>query len=117
MQAQVAHALHKTHEARNVEAVLGLNELRAGRSLFGQPVRSPIVGRREGIFGRAEKHARRRGELAPAQKHATVAHGAGDLQKLDRVEVEDALGLGLIAIGHVVAGQAKHIAHAQRRRA
>jgi hypothetical protein len=38
-------------------------------------------------------------------------------KQLDGVKVEDALGLRLVAVGHVVAGQAQYVADAHRRRA
>jgi hypothetical protein len=66
-------------------------------------------------IGRAEKQARRRRQPAARQKAALVAHHADDGEKRDRVEVEDGLGLGVVAALHAVAGEAEHVADAERR--
>jgi hypothetical protein len=66
-------------------------------------------------IGRAEKQARRRRQPAARQKAALVAHHADDGEKRDRVEVEDGLGLGVVAALHAVAGEAENVADAERR--
>ena len=55
--------------------------------------------------------------LRPEAKVAAVAHAAGDAQQRDRIEVEHRLGLRVVALADVVAGQAEDIAHAQGGRA
>src|SRR3974390_1243119 len=45
--------------------------------------------------------------LAPGVELPGVAHPAGDAQQADRIEVEDGLGLRVVALAHVVARQSK----------
>ena len=94
-----------------------LHELRAGVDLLGEPHGAEIVGRRERILGRAEKHARGGGQFAARQETSLVAHRADDREQRNRIEIEDRLGLRVIAALHAVAGEAEHVADAERRRA
>ena len=104
----------KCFRQRHVEAVLGLAELGSGGDLLGEADRAEIVGRREGVLGGAQEHLRRGRDLAAGQETPLVAHGPDRLKQRDRVEIEDRLGLGMIAALHAVARQAQDVADAQR---
>ena len=105
----------KLLQQRQIETILRLDELRAGGDLLGEPSHAKVVRRREGIFRRAEKDARRRRQLAPREKLRFVAHAPDDRQQRDRIEIEDRLGFGMVAALHAVAGQAQNVADAERR--
>ena len=75
-----------------------------------------LLRRHERVRGRAKKQVGGRGQLAPAQKDPLIPHNLGRVQQVQRVKVEDAPRLRLVARAHVVTGEAKHVAHAQRRR-
>jgi len=51
----------------------------------------------------------------PDGKVPFVAHRLDQMDQLHRVDVEDVLGLGIVAEFLVIAGQAEHVAHPQRR--
>ncbi len=117
VQPHITHHLHKLAEARHVIAVLGLDELRSGLHLLRQTQWTPFIGLGKGVSRRAQEQAGWGGQFAPAEEHTLVAHDTRRAQQLDGVEIENALGLRLVAHRHVVPRQAEHVAHAHRRRA
>src|SRR5258707_4362637 len=67
--AEEAERLDLVHEAaqqRQVIAVLSLNELGARGGLLRQTLRTPCIRQAGGIFGGAQKDARREADLASA---------------------------------------------------
>ncbi len=98
----------------HVEAILRLEEVCARLNLLGHALRSPVEGRHKRVDGCAQEEAWLGRDLAPAEKDALVADDARRAQELDGVEVEDALGLRLVAGADVVAREAEHVVHAQR---
>ena len=58
VEAHVARLGHEGLQHREVEAILGLDELRAGVDLFGEPDGTEVMRRRERVLGRAEEDAR-----------------------------------------------------------
>jgi hypothetical protein len=62
-----------------------------------------------GAAGFSTAPTKSRGQVAP------VGHRAGQRDELGAVEVEDALGLGLVAGGHVIAGQGHEVHDAVQR--
>src|SRR6202035_4183194 len=94
--AEEAERLDLFHEAaqqRQVVAVWSLNELGACGDLLRQALRPPCVRQAGGIFGGAEKHARREADLAPALKMMIVAQGARDIEQRHAVQIEHRLRL------------------------
>src|SRR5450759_3504117 len=71
---------------------------------------------REWIFDAADKELGRGLDLFAVLEFAGV-HPAHHLDQVDRIEVEHFARLRLIAPAHVVAGEAHHVAHAERVRA
>jgi len=67
-------------------------------------------GGANGVFGRAQEHARRERQLATALKPLLVAQHPRDLQQRQAVQVEHGLGLRMIAGLHAVAAQAQDVA-------
>src|SRR4030067_779 len=49
---------------------------------------------------------------AAGGESAGVAHAPGDAQQRDRIEIEHRLGIGMVALADVVAGEAENIAPA-----
>ncbi len=106
---------HEVFEQRQIEAELGLDELGAGIHLLFQ-IDDPVAMRRhEGIGGGADEQAGGTVEFSSGGVLAAVAHAACDVQQGHRVEIEHRLGLGMIALAHVVAGEAQDVVHAQCR--
>ena len=112
VQPLLAHPLHEPPQQRHVVAVLGLHELGPGRDLLGEMDRPVVERRHERVDRGADEHLRRRGDLAAGEESAFVAHGADGMQEADAVEIEDRLGLGLVAALHPVAGQAQDVGDA-----
>ena len=104
-------------EQFRIEAELGLDEAGAGLDLQFEIGDALAIGRHEGIGGGAEEEIGRDVELAAGGEGRALDHVAGDAQQRDRVEVEHGLGLRLVALADIVAGQAQHVAHAERRHA
>src|SRR5207244_2400788 len=67
-----------------------------------------------GVLDRAEEELRRRVDLA-AREIRALRHRGTEREQLDRVEVEHAPCLRLVAGGHVVAGQAADVLDAVQR--
>src|ERR1019366_6401427 len=65
-QAERRYLLHERAPQRQVVAVLGLDELRAGGDLLGQALRPPSVRLTRRIFRGTQEYARRKSDLAPA---------------------------------------------------
>jgi hypothetical protein len=105
MQAQFNDAPHVLLELGHVEDQLRLNKIGTGLHLLSQAIGSKVKWVGEGIGRRAQEEA----GLLPfygitALKDLFVPHGLANLQKGDRVEIMDVLGLGMVAKGLVVAG-------------
>ncbi len=96
------------------EADLELEEARARAHLLQRAVDAVVERRRAGVLDRAEKEVRRRVDRASGEVRA-VRHRAAEREQLDRVEVEDASCLGLVAGGDVVAGEAADVLDAVQR--
>src|SRR5205823_7664443 len=94
---------------------LQLQEPRACAHLLARPVDAMVDGRRGGILDGAEEEARPRLEL-PSREVAAVPHRLGGREQLDRVEVEDAARLWLVAGSDVVAGEAADVLDPVQRR-
>src|SRR2546423_1085403 len=105
----------KRLEPLRLERDLQLQEACAGAHLRQRAIDPVVVRRRARILDRAEEELRRRVNLAPGEIRA-ARHGAAEREQLDRVEVEDAPCLGLVAGGHVVAGQAEDVLDPVQRR-
>src|SRR5512133_1463520 len=97
-------------------ADLQLQEARAGACLHERALDAVVDGRRPGVLDGADEEARR-GVERPAGQVAAVGQHARECDELGAVEVEDALGLGLVAGADVVAGQRGHVLDAVHRRA
>ena len=63
----------------------------------------------------AEQPGRPGHELAPGHQLAVVAHHPGHPEQLSAVQVEDRLGLRVVALPGIVAGHQHHVRDAQRR--
>jgi hypothetical protein len=116
-QAQLLDSGHELPEAGNIETILCLNELRARRDLLREPQWAPIERRCTGIFCRAEKHARREGDLATALETMLIAQGVRDIKEGHAVEIKDRLRLWMITGLHAVPRETQQVAHAHGRSA
>ena len=99
---------HEAVEMRVLERDLQLQEARAGAHLLQRAVDAVVVRRRARVLDRAEEEPRRRLDLA-AREVGARRHRRRGGEQLDAVEVEHAPRLGLVARGHVVAGQAADV--------
>src|ERR1019366_6219605 len=113
MQAACADLAHEGFEQLQVKAELRLDELRAGVDLALQIGHALSIGWHERVRRGAEKQPRRQLQPPPRGVLAAVAHTAQDVQQVDGIEVEHRLGLGMVALAHVVASQAQHVSYAQ----
>ena len=84
------------HDA-GVHAELRLGELRAGLHLGEEPVRLPAVRRIDRHVGGANEERGLAVDLAAGGQRALVAQAARGFHQGPRIDVEDRLGLGLIA--------------------
>jgi len=98
----------KTVEELRLEADLELEEARAGADLLERAIDAVLERRCARILDRAEEEVRRRVERAPGEV-AADCHRLRGRQQLQAVEVEHAARLGLVAGGHVVAGEAAEV--------
>ena len=62
----------------------------------------------------ADEEVGRRFQFAPRCVFAAIAHASGDVQQRYGIQVEDRLGLGMVALAYVVAREAENVLHAQR---
>ena len=113
--AQIAHPRHVAFESREVETVLGLHEPGARIDLAPETQGPVVEGRGEGVGRGPEKEFGRLVEPAARCERALIAHGADDPERSHAVEIEDRLGLRLIAALHPVAGKAEDIRDTHRR--
>ena len=90
------------------EADLELEEARAGADLLERAIDAVLERRCARILDRAEEEVRRRVERAPGEV-AAACHRLRGREQLQAVEVEHAARLGLVAGGHVVAGEAAEV--------
>ena len=117
MQAEVTDLRHPPGERADVEDELGLHELRAGGDLLAEPF-GPELGRRGGgVLHRAEEAVGGRLQRPAGQHGALVPHVPQRPQQLHAVQVEDRLGLRVVAELGVVAGHHQDVADAEGRRA
>ena len=93
-----------------------MQEAGAGPRLLQRAIHPVVVRRRARILDGAEEELRRGIDLAAGEVRA-ARQRAAESEQLDRVEVEDAPRLGLVAGGHVVAGEAEDVLDAMQRRA
>src|SRR5579864_1593199 len=98
------------------EADLELEEARARAHLLQRAVDAVVERRGSGVLDRTEEEARRRVDPAAGEIRA-VRHRDTEREQLDRVEVEDAARLGLVAGGDIVAGEAADVLDAVQGRA
>ena len=74
-----------------------------------------VVRRREGILDGADEEGGPRDRARPERYVPLIPKHPGDPQKMHRVDVEDRLGLRVVARGHVIAGQQEDIARPESR--
>src|SRR5262245_18373135 len=106
---------HERLELLGPERDLQLEEARAGAHLLQHAVDAVVERRRARVLDGAEEEPRRRAELAAREIRPARHRGAAG-EQLDRVEVEDAPRLGLVAGGDVVAGEAEDVLDPVQRR-
>ncbi len=114
LQTQISHVLHETPKLGDVEAELRLNEVRPGFYLLLKTNRTEVKWGSKWILRSAKKEQRRSIQRTAVEKAAIIAHNTGRLQKGDGIQIEYCFGLGLVAILDPIAGEAKHIADAER---
>ncbi len=118
MQPQIDDARHKFAEARHVVDRLRLDKLRARRYLLGDPHRAELVRRRERVFDRADEEIRGDfGDGLAVFEDGTVAHHPHHPRQVERIDVVDCLGMGMVAHDHVIPAERQHRVDAKRCRA
>ncbi|VTR67808.1 hypothetical protein DESC_610391 [Desulfosarcina cetonica] len=104
----LAHSFH-------VEDALGLDEIDAGGDFLGQAMDAPFVGLGKGVGRAADENLGGTVDVGAAEELGFVAHFFDGADQLGGVDVEDALGLGMVAELLMVAGEAEHVADAHGR--
>ncbi len=115
VQADGAHLLHPLLELGDVEDALGLHEVGAGLDLLLEAQGAELERVAERVLGAADVELRRDRHLVAALELGLVAHVLVHLDQVDGVEVVHALGLGVVAEAHVVAGEAEDVLDAEHR--
>ena len=108
---------HEALELLGPVAELQLQEARAGARLLGARSDAVVERRRARVLDRADEEVRARGRSVRPERYVAGGQRAGDRDQLHAVEVEHAPGLGLVAGGDVVAGQARDVLDPVHRRA
>ena len=111
MQTLFAHLVHERAQHGDVIAILGLDELGAGRDLLADMDGAVRNWRHEGVGGAAEEHARRHSDLAAGEELRLVAHAADAAQERGGIEIEHRLCFRLVTGLHTVAREAKDVLH------
>ena len=111
----LAGLLHEALEVVHVVDGLGLEELGAGLDLAGELVHLRLE--RVGLGGDHGAHEEVGGAVElVARPVVALVHLLAALDQVDRIEVEDALGLLVVAHHGMVAGEAEDVGDAQESR-
>ena len=114
MQSQLPSLVHPGHESWNIENRLGLDEVGAGADLLGQGEHVELhrIGERVGHGADIERNLPR--DLVATHHPVLVPQGFDGLNQVDRINVVDPHGPGMVAQVLVVTSQAENIADAER---
>src|SRR5262249_44268289 len=76
VQPELAHPSHKSAQEAEVETILCLDELGAGRDLLGEMAGPVLVGGHERVGGRTQEHLRGNRDLPAGEEASLLPHGA-----------------------------------------
>ncbi len=105
----IPYQLHEPLEPGEVEDRLGLDEVRSGLYLLPQPDDPELEGVSEWIRGRTDEQGDLPADLVPREELPLIPHLLQCLDELDRVEVPDTLGLGMVPQPGMISREAEDI--------